>query len=79
MVLINTGDGFARCTYCASDFNISHSGRNDVTSHVRGKHHGEMAKAFSSTSVTSFFRPQASQNVIEAETLWTTFVASNHH
>ena len=37
-----------------------------------------MAKAFSSTSVTSFFRPQASQNVIEAETLWTTFVAKHN-
>ena len=45
---------------------ISHSGLNDVTSHVRGKRHGEMAKACSSRSVTSFFSPQTPQNVTEA-------------
>ena len=56
------------------DFSISHSGLNDVTSHVRGKCHGEMAKACSSRSVTSFLSPQTPQNVIEAETLWTTIV-----
>ena len=71
----NTGDGFARCTYCASDFNISHCGRSDVTGHVRGKHHGEMAKAYSSRSVTSFFRPQTTKNVID---LWSTFVAKHN-
>ena len=46
-----------------------------MTSHVQGKRHGEMAKACSSRSVTSFLSsPQTPQNVIEAETLWTTIV-----
>ncbi len=50
---------------------ISHGGRNDVTTHVHGKHHKEMAKASSSSkTVTSFFRPQTSPSVIEAECLW---------
>ncbi len=49
-----------------------------MTSHVRGKRHGEMAKACSSRSVTSFFSPQTPQNVIKAETLWTTFVAKHN-
>ena len=40
-----------------------------MTTHVRGKHHIEMAKASSSRSVTSFFRPQTPQSVIEAESL----------
>ena len=50
-------------------------GRHDVTIHVRGKHHIDMAKACSSRSVASFFKPQASQAVIEAESLWSKFVA----
>ena len=73
-----TGNGFARCTYCASDFNISHSGRNDVTSHIRSKHHREMAKACSSKSICSFVRPPTNHKVIEAEALWTTFVAKHN-
>ena len=73
-----TGNGFARCTYCASDFNISHSGRNDVTSHIRSKHHGEMAKACSSKSISSFVKPPTNHKVIEAEALWTTFVAKHN-
>ena len=73
-----TGNGFARCTYCASGFNISHSGRNDVTSHIRSKNHREMAKACSSKSISSFVTPPTNHKVIEAEALWTTFVAKHN-
>ena len=69
---------YVRCTYCASDFSISHGGRNDVTTHIRGKHHKEMAKACSSRSVTSLFKPQTSQSVIAAETLRTKFVSKHN-
>ena len=69
---------YARCSICASDFGVSHSGRHDVTTHVRGKHHIEMAKSSSSRSVASFFRPQTSQAGIEAESLWCKFVAKHN-
>ena len=48
------GNMYARCS---SDFNISHGGRNDVSSHVQGKHHWEMSKASSSSrSIASMFK-----------------------
>ena len=37
-----------------------------------------MAEACSSRSVTSFFRPQVSQNVTEAEALWASFVVERN-
>ena len=50
-----------------------------MTTHIQGKHHIEMAKACSTTkSVTSFFRPHAPLNVIEAESLWCKFVAQHN-
>ena len=56
-----TGDVYARCTICTTDYSGSHSGRNDVMKHVKGKHHQEMAKAASSSrSVASLFKPQVS-------------------
>ena len=45
-----------------------------MTTHVRGKHHKEMANASSSRSVAPFFRPQMSQSIMEAEFLWSKFV-----
>ena len=62
---------------CSSDFSIAYGGRSDVITHVRGKHHRSMADACSSRSLTSFFRPTASQGVIQAEALWVTFVAEH--
>ena len=50
-----------------------------MTTHVRGKHHKDMATAASSSrSVSSFFRPQTSQSVIEAESLWSKFVCKHN-
>ena len=50
-----------------------------MTTHVRGKHHKDMAQASSSTrSVVTFFRPQTSMQVIEAEALWSKFVATHN-
>ena len=55
ITLIYTGDTFARCTLCLSDFSVSHGGRNDVTTHVNGKRHKEATSAASTSSaVTSF-------------------------
>ena len=70
----NTGNMYARCT----DFSISGGGLNAVTTHVRGKHHREMATACSSRSVKTFFQPRVPQGVIEAEALWTQFVAKHN-
>ncbi len=71
---ISAGNLFAWCTLCCCDFNISHGGRNDVTTHVNGKKHRELAAAASSTqSVTSFFRPAVEKSVIEAETRWSLY------
>ena len=67
------GRRYARCTYCASD-----GGRNVITAHVRGKHRQNMARACSSQSVTSFLRPQTPQSVIQAESLWSRFVAKHN-
>ena len=56
---------FAHCSLCmcSSDFSVSHGGGDDVTTHVRGKHHKDIAKASStSKSVASFqFRLFSSQ------------------
>ena len=73
-----TGDTYARFTYCASDFSIANGGRNVITAHVRGKHHQNMARACSSQSVTSFFRPQTPQSVIQAEPLRSKFVVAKY-
>ena len=78
-IIIIIGDTYARCTICSSDFNISHGGRNDVTTHVRGKHHTDMAKATSSTrSLGSYLRSQTSQGAIEAEAFWSLFVTKHN-
>ncbi len=69
---------YARCTYCASDVSISNDGLSNVKTHLHGKHHQEMATACSSRSVKTFFQPQAPQGVIEAEALWTQFVAKHN-
>lgn len=49
-----------------------------MKTHLRGKHHQEMATACSSRSLKTFFQPQAPQGVIEAEALWTQFVAKHN-
>ena len=55
---------FAHCSLCGSDFSVSHGGKNDVTSHVSGKHHKEAFKASSSSqSLSTFFRPQLQRSV----------------
>lgn len=70
---------FAHCSFCSSDFSVSHGGRNDVTTHIKGKRHKEMGKAAStSQSVKSFFRPQLLKSVNEAEMRWSLFVAKHN-
>ena len=65
------GDTYARFTLCCSDFSVSHGGQSDVTTHVLGKQHKEMAKAsFSSRSIVSMFKPKVSAGAIESEALW---------
>lgn len=74
-----TGDTYARCTLCLSDFSVSHGGRNDVTTHVNGKHHKGLAVDASTTrSVTSFFKPEVAKSVITAETRWAMFVVKHN-
>ena len=78
--IINTiGPTFARCGRCLSDFSISHGGRNDVTTHIKGKIHKEKGQEASSTrSLTSFYNPEVTQRLIEAETRWALFVAEHN-
>ena len=53
----------------------SHGGRNDVTTHFKGKQHKEMAMASSSSrSITSMFNPKVSESAIKAEALWAIFI-----
>ena len=73
------GKTFAHCSLCSSDFGISHGGRNDVTTHVKGKHHREMDAAVSTTqSVRSFFRPEMQKSVTEAEARWSLYVTKHN-
>lgn len=56
--------------HCAALTSPYHGGRNDVTTHVQGKHHKEMAKASSSSrSISSIFKPKVQPGVIESEAL----------
>ena len=73
------GDTYAHCSLCCSDFSISHGGKNDVTTHVKGKHHKEAASAASSSqSVSTFFRPQFRHDVTEAEARWALFTVKHN-
>ncbi len=77
----NAGDENARCTLCLSDFSISHGSRNDVTTHTTSKRHKKFAASASSAStrsVASYFRPEVSKNVFEAETRWAMFTAEHN-
>ncbi len=75
--IIITGDTFAHCSLCCSDFGVSHGGKHDVYVHVNGKRHKEAASAASSTcSVTSFFKPQHISRVTEAR--WALFTAKHN-
>ena len=76
IIISNT---FAHCSLCSSDFGFSHGGRNDVTTHVKGKHHREMdATASTTQSVRSFFRPEMQKSVTEAEARWSLYVTKHN-
>ena len=77
------GNTYAQCSFCSSDFSISHGGRNDVTTHVGGKHHQEAIRASSSSrSLSSMFtsssRSSLAESTIEAEVRWAMFVAKHN-
>ena len=79
LMTIIIGNTFAHCSLCSSDFGISHGGRNDVTTHVKGTHHREMDAAASTTqSVRSFFRPEMQKSVTEAEARWLLYVTKHN-
>ena len=79
LMTIIIGNTFAHCSLCSSDFGISHGWRNDVTTHVKGKHHREMDAAASTTqSVRSFFRPEMQKSVTEAEARWSLYVTKHN-
>lgn len=76
---VHTGDTFARCTLCLSDFSIAHGGKNDVTTHINGIQHKKNALAASSSrTVSSMFQSQSSNTQIEAEARWSLFVAKHN-
>ena len=50
-----------------------------MTTHIKGKIHKEKGQAASSTrSLTSFYNPEVTQRLIEAETRWALFVAEHN-
>ena len=74
--MFTLGSLYARCTLCATDFSVIHGGRNDVTSHLKSKRHINMSKIVQSTTpITSLFCQSSSDEAIEAEVRWATFVA----
>ena len=74
-----SGNTYARCTLCCTDFGIHHGGRNDVINHVSSKRHAEMASACATaSSITSHFKSQVNDMVIETEVLVATFVAKHN-
>ena len=78
-MILSLGDTYAHCSLCNSDFSVSHAGKHDVSVHVNGKRHKEAASsASSSRSVSSLFRPQLQQGVIEAEARWALFTAKHN-
>ena len=75
----NTGNTFARCTLCFSDFSIAHDGKHDATTHVNGKQHKQNALAASlSDTVSSMFQSQLCASQIEVEAHWSLFVAKHN-
>ena len=62
-----------------TDISVSHGGRNDIMKHIKGKHHQEMVKSATSTRpLASFYKPEVSQSLIEAEIRWATFVSKHN-
>ena len=77
--MFTLGDLYARCTLCTTDFGVSHGGLNDVTSHLTSKRHIDALKiVHSTTPITSIFRQSSSDQAIEAEVRWATFVAKHN-
>lgn len=79
------GNTYAHCSFCISDFSISHGGRNDVTTHVGGKHHQQAVKSSSSSKSLSSMLASSSrraaslaESTIEAEVRWAMFVAKHN-
>ena len=66
---------YARCTLYAIDFGVSHGGHNDITSHLKSKRHKDMSKPVPSTTpIISLFQIYRSDQAIDAEVRWATFV-----
>ena len=73
------GDLYARCTYCSSDFLVSHGGKSDVSTHVAGTEHKKaFASSTTSRSILSMFNAGNSNQQIEAEVRWSMFVAKHN-
>ncbi len=78
LYIMTIGESYARCTFC-SDFSVAHGGKNDVVVHINTKRHKEAGKAVAATkSVSSFFRRDISSSTINAESLWTMFIAKHN-
>jgi hypothetical protein len=61
-----------------SSFSISHSGRGDIKTHINSdKHMRAISAAASSSSLTTFFRPEKTGN--KEEQLATTEAAFAYH
>ena len=78
LMTIVIGNTFAHCSLCSSDFGISHGGRNDVTTHVKGTSQRNGCCCFNHSSVRSFFRPEMQKSVTGAEARWSLYVTKHN-
>ncbi len=45
------GEVYAKCTFCSSDFSISHGGKSDCVGHISTNKHKDSAKAVSASKL----------------------------
>ena len=72
----NTGNTFARCTLCFSDFSIAHGGKHDATTHLNDKQNASAVSL--SDTVSSMFQSQLCASQIDGEAHWSLIVAKHN-
>ena len=76
------GNTYAYCKLCVSDFNIAHSGLNDIKRHVEGaKHQSKLKDLSTNSTLMSFYGDQRrahEKSVMSAEIMMTQFIAMHN-
>ena len=74
------GPTFARCTYCAIDFTVSHGGKNDVERHLRTSAHVSAVRSTKGArAINNYFKQaEPSPTSLDAEARLAIFVAKHN-